>query len=144
MSEPNPGNMTVLVIDDEAFARKIVAQMLNDGGYKRIIEAEDAIQGADQLCKSSPQVDVALVDLNMPRADGFDFITFVRKSGKAPNAELPIIVLTGNSERDRLLQAARLGIHGFLVKPVSKKRIDESIKHAMRAGPIDHKRIAEN
>jgi two-component system, chemotaxis family, chemotaxis protein CheY len=74
-------------------------------------------KGLDAIRAIAP--DVVLVDWEMPGMDGAAFSKAVRVSGTFPYPNVPIIMLTGHSERWRVEEAMRLGVNGYLLKPVS-------------------------
>jgi DNA-binding response OmpR family regulator len=71
--------------------------------------------------------DVVLLDWQMPGMNGPDFVRLVRSPGAFPYPNVPIIMLTGHGERSRVIEAMRLGVHEFLVKPVSGKALHERL-----------------
>ena len=110
-------SLNVLIVDDNAFMRKIVRELLADLGVRHTIEAADGIAGLDAIRKAGP--DLVILDLDMPLLDGFQFIRIVRTPGVFPCCDLPIIMLSGCSGRINVLEAQRLGVNEFLKKPVS-------------------------
>jgi DNA-binding response OmpR family regulator len=71
--------------------------------------------------------DVVLVDWEMPGIDGAEFVRQVRSPATFPHPAVPIIMLTGHGERSRVLEAVRLGVHEFLLKPVSSGALQARI-----------------
>jgi two-component system, chemotaxis family, chemotaxis protein CheY len=110
-------SLNVLIVDDNAFMRKIVRELLADLGVRHTIEAADGIAGLDAIRKAAP--DLVILDLDMPLLDGFQFIRIVRTPGVFPRCDLPIIMLSGCGGRINVLEAQRLGVNEFLKKPVS-------------------------
>ena len=137
------GNINVLVVDDEVFMRRLIGRMLSDLGFATVIEAEDGLDGLEKLKVDSPPIDLIVLDLEMPRFTGFQFIDHVRNSRGVPNAKVPIVVLTGHSERDNVIEAAKLGIHGYMVKPVSKATMSARLAKALTAAPVDPAKIKD-
>ena len=68
-----------------------------------------------------------LVDWEMPGIDGAEFVRRVRSSGSSPRPNVPIVMLTGHGERSRVLEAVRLGVHEFLLKPASSGALQARI-----------------
>ncbi|MEG3618206.1 response regulator [Magnetovibrio sp. PR-2] len=130
-------NLPILLVDDEAFIRSLVMRMLNEMGYQKITQAADGVEASKALLSATPPIAAIILDLEMPNVGGFEFLKFVRNAQEVPNKKIPIVVLTGHSNRDNIIQAAKLGIHGFLVKPVSKTMLDKKLKHALTAPMID-------
>ena len=107
----------VLIIDDEPYTRKVIRTLLMTMGVKRIQEASDGHAGLDAVCTFTP--DIVICDWAMPGLDGPGFVRAVRSPESFPYPDVPIIMLTGHGERSRVMQAAKLGVHEYLLKPVS-------------------------
>ena len=114
----------ILVVDDQAHMRKLIGTMLKGHGVRFIQEASNGLEALKCLGQETP--DVVLLDWDMPSMDGLEFIRKVRAS-KHGIADIPIIMLTGHGERWRVIEAARLGVHEYLVKPISIKSLLERI-----------------
>ncbi len=117
--------ITVLVIDDNTHMRSIIKELLRAIGIQSIKEAADPVE-AFELIKSAP-IDLVLVDFSMPIIDGVEFTQMVRTSSDSPNPYLPIVMITGHSERTRVNAARDAGVNEFLVKPVTAKGLLERI-----------------
>ena len=122
--EPQLAAAKVLVVDDQAHMRKLICTMLKGAGIHFIQEAENGLEALNCLAEARP--DVVLLDWEMPMIDGLEFIRLVRSS-EQNIADIPIIMLTAHGERSRVIEAARLGVHEYLVKPVSPKSLAERI-----------------
>jgi two-component system, chemotaxis family, chemotaxis protein CheY len=117
--------ISVLIVDDDHYMRKVVRAMLMAIGVKRIHEAGDGMAGLEAIRQNSP--DVVLVDWEMPGMDGPQFVAHVRQPGAFPMPDVPIIMLTGHGDRWRVVEAARAGAHEYLLKPVSTKALMDRI-----------------
>src|SRR3981189_1413141 len=117
--------MQVLVVDDEYYTRKVIRTLLLAMGCTKIHEANDGASGLEAIRVVEP--DVVLLDWEMPRIDGPEFVRRVRSPGTFPLPSVPIIMLTGHGERSRVLEAVRLGVHEFLLKPVSSSSLQARI-----------------
>ena len=84
-----------------------------------------ATPGLDAIRTVAP--DIVLVDWEMPGLDGPGFVRAVRSPDTFPYPDVPIIMLTGHGERSRVIEAARLGIHEYLLKPVSSQALQARI-----------------
>jgi CheY-like chemotaxis protein len=115
----------VLVVDDERYMRKVVRTLLMSLGVRTIYEAPDAMAGLDLIRTRAP--DIVIVDWEMPGLDGRGFVRMVRSPETFPYPDIPIIMLTGHSERSRVLEAMQSGIHEFLLKPVSSKALADRL-----------------
>jgi two-component system, chemotaxis family, chemotaxis protein CheY len=111
----------VLIVDDEYYTRKVIRTLLSLVGITNVHDAIDGESGLEQIATLRP--DVVLLDWEMPGVDGAEFTRRVRSPGRFPYPDVPIIMLSGHSERSRVLEAVRLGVHEFLLKPVSSKAL---------------------
>jgi two-component system chemotaxis response regulator CheY len=119
-------NAKVLVVDDESYMRKVVRTLLMSIGVRKIYEAANGVAGLELIRTMSP--DVVIVDWQMPGLDGRDFVRTVRSPETFPYPDIPIIMLTGHSERSRVLEAIESGVHEFLLKPVSSKALADRLQ----------------
>ena len=113
--------LRVLVVDDEHTMRKVTRSLLQAIGVKTIYEANDGRSGLDAICTLTP--DVVILDWEMPSPNGGEFVRQVRSPGTFPYPDVPIIMLTAFAERSRVVEAVRLGVNEFLLKPVSSKAL---------------------
>ena len=111
----------VLVVDDEYYTRKVIRTLLLTMGCTKIHEAGDGPSGLEAIRNISP--DIVLLDWEMPGMDGGEFVRRVRSPSTFPLPAVPIIMLSGHGERSRVLEAVRLGVHEFLLKPVSSSAL---------------------
>jgi two-component system chemotaxis response regulator CheY len=117
--------LRVLVIDDNAFMRKMVRSLLNNIGVKKVYEAADGIAGLEQIRAVAP--DVIVLDWEMPLLNGPELVRIVRSPGVFPMPDIPIIMLTAHGERSRIIEAVRIGVNEFLCKPVSAKALTDRL-----------------
>ena len=110
------GTLHLLLVDDNANMRAIVAAMLKSIGVGRLSEAEDGSQALAILREHA--VDIAIVDFRMQPMDGVAFTRHIRLSEDSPNPYLPIVMMTGHSERSRVTEARDAGVNEFVAKPV--------------------------
>jgi two-component system, chemotaxis family, chemotaxis protein CheY len=115
----------VLVVDDEHFMRKVVRALLMSIGVRTIYEAADGPAGLELIRTAAP--DIVVLDWEMPGLDGPAFVRMVRSPDTFPYPEVPIIMLTGHGERRRVIEAVKIGINEFLLKPVSSKALKDRI-----------------
>jgi CheY-like chemotaxis protein len=117
--------LVVLVADSNAYMRRLIRVMLINSGVKAIYEAGDGGAALEQIRNLSP--DVLIIEWDLPVLSGAEVMRIVRSPGVFPKSNLPIIILTEDSLHSRVLAAARLGAHEFLVKPVSAKLLQERL-----------------
>lgn len=109
--------LKVLVVDDDPRMRKVVRALLQVIGIRDIDEARDGQSGLDTICTHAP--DMVILDWEMPSPNGPEFMRMLRSPGTFPLPDVPVIMLTGYSERSRVVEAMRLGVNEYLLKPVS-------------------------
>jgi len=109
--------LKVLIVDDEPTMRKVTRSLLQAIGIKTIYEAHDGRRGLEAICARKP--DVVILDWEMPGPNGQEFMRQVRAPESFPLPDVPIIMLTGHGERSRVIEAVKLGVNEFLLKPVS-------------------------
>ena len=125
----------VLVVDDEFYSRKVIRALLMALGVTDIFDADSGAKGLEAIPALVPNV--VLVDWEMPKMDGAAFAKAVRNPGKFAYPNVPMIMLTGHSERWRVEEAMRLGVNEYLVKPVSGKMLcDRLITTLIKPRPI--------
>ena len=114
-------SLAVLVVDDNQYTRKMVRNLLINCGVKEVFEAADGIAALDAIRSIGP--DVVVLDWEMPLLSGAELVRIVRSPGVFPTPDIPIIMLTAHGERWRVVEAVRLGVHEYLIKPVSAKSL---------------------
>jgi CheY-like chemotaxis protein len=146
-------NLVILIADANAYTRRLTRTMLVNLGAKSIYEVADGVAALEAIRSVSP--DVMIVDWDMPVLDGREVTRIVRSPGVFPKPNLPIIMLTDVGKRSRVHQAIRLGVHEFLVKPISPKTLQQRLlgillkpRPMVRAGryyiPLPRRRIEMN
>jgi two-component system, chemotaxis family, chemotaxis protein CheY len=121
--------LCILVVDDNQYMRKMVRNLLVNCGVKEIYEAPDGISALDTIRTVGP--DVVILDWEMPLLSGAELVRIVRSPGVFPMPDVPIIMLSAHGERWRVVEAARLGVNEYLVKPVSAKAIYDRLVSIM-------------
>ncbi|MGE5028193.1 MAG: response regulator, partial [Betaproteobacteria bacterium] len=111
----------VMVVDDSLTVRKITSRLLAKEGYQ-IVTAKDGVDALEKMQETRP--DVMLVDIEMPRMDGFELTRNVR--GDAQTADIPIIMITSRTADKHRNYAKKLGVNVYLGKPYQE---DELLGH---------------
>src|ERR1041384_5240794 len=101
--------LTVLVVDDNAFMRKMVRSLLHNIGVKKVYEASDGIAGLEQIRAVAP--DVIVLDWEMPLLNGPELVRIVRSPGVFPTPDIPIILLHPHRARSRIVEAGTIGVN---------------------------------
>lgn len=117
-------NMKILVVDDFATMRRIIKNLLKQGEYKNITEAED---GADALkILKSEKVDFIISDWNMPNMTGLELLVAVRADSELSG--LPFLMVTAESLKDNIVLAVKEGVSNYIVKPFTAEVLSEKIE----------------
>jgi CheY-like chemotaxis protein len=111
----------ILIVDDNRQMRFLVRSLLREFGFHRATEASDAVEAFEVLRHQS--ADLIITDLAMRPIDGIEFARLVRTAPDTPDPYVPIILMTGHSDRTRVRFARDAGVNTFLAKPVSAKSI---------------------
>jgi len=115
---------TVLVVDDSRIMRNIVKNYFSDLDMPcRYIEAIDGSEALNQLYKFT--VDLVLLDWNMPKLSGIDFLKRVRAMDKY--RKLPIIMVTSEAAKYNVIEALKTGATDYIIKPINGKLFQEKL-----------------
>jgi len=113
--------ISVLLVDDNHYMRKIVRTLLTNIGVRKIYEAADGIAGLEAIRTVLP--DVVILDWELPVLNGAECVRIVRSPGAFPMPDVPIIMLSSHGERWRVVEAMRIGVNEYLRKPVSAQML---------------------
>ena len=128
-------SLGVLVVDDSQFMRKIVRNLLLNVGVKEVYEAGDGIAGLEAIRTIGP--DIVILDWELPLLNGAELVRIVRSPGVFPVPDVPIIMLSSHGERWRVIEASRIGVNEYLVKPVSAQSLfDRMVSILAKPRPI--------
>lgn len=117
--------MRIMLIDDSKTMRNIQKSVLKQLGYT---EVEEACDGQDALSKVSAfNPDLCLVDWNMPNMDGLTFVKTFRQTNKAT----PLIMVTTEAEKSRVIEAIKAGVNNYVVKPFTPDLLSERITETL-------------
>ena len=108
----------IMVVDDSLTVRKITSRLLSREGYQ-VVTAKDGIDALQQMQESMP--DVMLVDIEMPRMDGFELTKNVR--GDAKTKHIPIVMITSRTAEKHRNYAKELGVNAYLGKPYQEEEL---------------------
>jgi signal transduction histidine kinase len=129
-----PGQRLALIVDDDPIMRDLSAFRLAPLGYAcRCVENGEEATGL--LAKETYAL--AIVDLNMPKLDGFGLLKHIRQHPRT--IDLPTIVATTNDDRQSIEKAYALGASSFVTKPINWSQFLHHIQFVVRSGEIEHK-----
>ncbi|MCR4297706.1 MAG: Hpt domain-containing protein, partial [Gallionella sp.] len=112
----------VMVVDDSLTVRKITTRLLTRAGYQ-VVTARDGVDALEQLGEISPAV--MLLDIEMPRMDGFELTRHLRRDAKTQN--LPIIMITSRTADKHRDYAMQLGVNAYLGKPYQEDELLQQV-----------------
>lgn len=127
------GHRRFLVVDDLGTMRRIVCALLRELGARDLVEAEDGAQAFERL--EANAIDFIVSDWNMPRMTGLQLLAKVRADSRF--AHLPFLLVTAEARKDNILDAARAGADGYVVKPFSSNGLAEKIGAVLRRKYLD-------
>ena len=116
-------NMKILIVDDFSTMRRIVKNLLRDLGFNNTHEADDGLTALPMLKKGD--FDFVVTDWNMPGMQGIDLLKAVRADAEL--ASLPVLMVTAESKKDQIVEAAQAGVNGYVVKPFTAATLKEKI-----------------
>ncbi len=125
----------ILIADDEANLRATLARTLRSEGFE-VTEARDGVEAVAMLRRGG--IDAVVLDLSMPRLDGFGVLAALREEDGAP----PVLVLTAHASLDNAVEAVRRGAFDFLEKPPSADALLLRLRRAIDAAARDAERDA--
>jgi two-component system chemotaxis response regulator CheY len=115
--------MRALVVDDSRAMRSMIGGLLREIGF----EVSEACDGADALkrIREGGEVDLALVDWNMPQMNGYEFICAMRSDSSHEGTTL--VMVTAETEMDRVTQALNAGASEYIMKPFTRESLKEKL-----------------
>ncbi len=121
MSGTQFDHLKALVVEDNPHMLELLRTLLNAIGIKKVFLATDGGEAFKQLCEHKP--DFVLTDLSMKPVDGIEFTKMVRASQEAPNPYVPIVMVTGHTERHRIEMARDAGVTEIIAKPITPQSL---------------------
>lgn len=115
--------MKILIVDGLSTMRRIISNLLRDLGFNNIQETDDGNTALPML--QNGNVDFLVTDWNMPGMKGIDLLKAVRADEKL--AALPVLMVTAESNREQIIEAAQAGVNGYIVKPFTAATLKEKI-----------------
>jgi two-component system chemotaxis response regulator CheY len=119
--------MKALVVDDSMTIRRIVIKALTMVGVTDTTEAGDGTEAVQAV--ASDKFNVILLDWNMPNMSGIDTLRTIRQSGN----RTPVIMVTTEAEKARVIEAIKAGANDYLIKPFSPDQLAEKVKGVIAA-----------
>ena len=117
---------TILVIEDEEIVRTTVEKILISLGYIAVL-TNDGLEGVAQFSQAPNRFSLVLLDLAMPRFDGVQTITEIRRI----NPDIPVVLMTGYSEHEAMERFKGKGLTGFIQKPFDIPTLGQKLKNTL-------------
>lgn len=112
--------------------QKLIQRLLNDLGVTTVYRASNGAEGLETLKKIPSPPNVIICDLNMPVMNGLMFTSKLRADPNPAINTIPVVVLTGHSDAEIVDAALKIGIDGYIVKPVSHETLSKRLTHALK------------
>ena len=116
-------DMKILVVDDFTTMRKVVRNLLKQGGYENVVEAEDGVAALKVI--KSQQIDFIISDWNMPNMTGIELLKAVRADAEI--SDTPFLMVTAEALQDNVIAAVKAGVSNYIVKPFTAEVLSEKI-----------------
>ena len=117
--------MKILLVDDSRTIRNIQKNVLAEIGHTDVAEAADGVEALGKIATEHP--DLMLIDWNMPNMDGITLVRKIRETDK----RIPLIMVTTEAEKSRVLEAVKAGVSNYVVKPFTAETLAEKIKQTV-------------
>jgi two-component system chemotaxis response regulator CheY len=113
---------SILIVDDAAFMRMMIKDILSKNGYTVVGEAENGIKAVEKYKELNP--DLVIMDITMPEMDGIQAV----KQIKSLNAAAKIIMCSAMGQQAMVIESIQAGARDFIVKPFQAERVIEAVK----------------
>ena len=114
---------SVLVVDDSRTSRRILKDILDRAGYKVVGEAINGKEGVAYYVKFQP--DIVTMDITMPEMDGIEALRQIKRE----NPDAKVIMITAAGQKDKMMEAVKLGAAEFISKPFVEETVLEALRH---------------
>lgn len=119
---------SILIVDDAAFMRKMIGDLLVDAGYEVVGEAENGLQAVEQYQKLRP--DLVTMDITMPVLNGIQALKQIMQI----DTKALVIMCSAMGQQALVLEAVQSGAKDFIVKPFQKERVLETVEQVLQSG----------
>lgn len=126
-----PVDSKILIVDDSNFSRMVVKKGLKELKYWKMLEADSAKQAKELLLQDEQQkqpVHLMICDVHMPEVNGIELLRWVRNQDKIK--DLPVIILTSAQEKTAILEAGKLGVSHYMIKPFEPTTLRDRMNSA--------------
>ena len=126
-----PVDAKILIVDDSNFSRTVLKNGLKEMKYWKILEAESAKNAKSLLIEDEQvmqPVHLMIADVHMPEINGIELLRWVRAQEKIKN--MPVIILTTAQEKTAILEAGKLGVSHYMIKPFDVSTLKDRLTSA--------------
>jgi len=117
-------NIKILIVDDFSTMRRIIKNLLRDLGFTNTSEADDGNTALPML--QAGGYELLITDWNMPGMQGIDLLRAVRADPKL--ASLPVLMVTAEQKKEQIIEAAKAGVNGYIVKPFTAATLKDKLE----------------
>ena len=121
-------NYTVCVVEDEKVSRTMTLEMLKKMGLNKIVASTNGQIALDKL--KAQEADLIISDWHMPVMDGLEFYKAVKKEEILK--DIPFLMVTVEDSKEKVIEALKLGIHDYIVKPLQKSGFEAKVKTLLK------------
>ncbi len=117
---------SVLIVDDSRTSRRILKDMLEKAGYKIVGETVNGKEAIEQYEKLRP--DIVTMDITMPEMDGIEALKRIKEA----HPEATVVMVTAAGQKDKMMEAIKLGASEFVSKPFIEETVLEALEHCTK------------
>lgn len=121
--------MKALIVDDSQIMRRIIVSVLKKAGVNDISEVTNGQEALDVL-KQDKDIGLVLLDWNMPVMTGIETLKHIRTTNK----QLPVVMVTTESEKERVVEAIKAGANDYMLKPFNPDEVLEKLRKYLETG----------
>ncbi|OCX42656.1 chemotaxis protein CheA [Campylobacter ornithocola] len=130
-SKEKPSDYTVLIVDDSKMDRNIMQKSLEPLGVS-IVEATNGVEALNMIKSGEHDIDAVLIDIEMPRMDGYTLAGEIRKYSKYKN--LPLVAVTSRTSKSDRLRGVEVGMTEYITKPYSPEYLENVVRKNLKLG----------
>jgi len=123
--------MKLLVVDDSSVIRKVIRAAADVLEYETI-EAQDGLEALEVLSTRYEEIDLVLLDWNMPEMSGYDVLVEIK--GNEKYKDIPVMMVTTEGQRSNIVAAVRAGADNYLTKPFTVEELETKIIECIGEG----------
>lgn len=132
--------MKILFVEDSGLLRRSMVKKANESGFKTV-EAENGAEALARLRKYGKNIDLVVLDWNMPIMNGYDLLKKIKAD--PAYAKIPVLMATADGVKEDVVNAIKAGADGYLVKPFAPEALMQKITEVLGTAPIPPTSTAE-